>query len=266
VMGDITLGQYYPGDSPLHKADPRVKILMSLALMIIVFVIDNLLCLSFALVFSVFAVMVSKVPLSYAFKGLKPVLIIILFTMVLNVFFSEGTPLFTVWKFTVTYEGLMRAVRTALRITVLITGSSLVTLTTTPIMLTDAIEKLLNPLKKIKVPVHEIAMMMSIALRFIPVLMEETQKIIKAQTARGADFDTGNLFQKAKSFIPVLVPLFISAFRRADDLATAMEARCYRGGENRTRLKQLKMTKMDLYVSFVFVSVMLLIMLADFFL
>ena len=160
----------------------------------------------------------------------------------------------------------MRAVRTALRITVLITGSSLVTLTTTPIMLTDAIEKLLNPLKKIKVPVHEIAMMMSIALRFIPVLMEETQKIIKAQTARGADFDTGNLFQKAKSFIPVLVPLFISAFRRADDLATAMEARCYRGGENRTRLKQLKMTKMDLYVSFVFVSVMLLIMLADFFL
>ena len=146
----------------------------------------------------------------------------------------------------------------------MITGSSLVTLTTTPIMLTDAIEKLLNPLKKIKVPVHEIAMMMSIALRFIPVLMEETQKIIKAQTARGADFDTGNLFQKAKSFIPVLVPLFISAFRRADDLATAMEARCYRGGENRTRLKQLKMTKMDLYVSFVFVSVMLLIMLADF--
>ncbi len=264
MIGDITLGQYYPGNSVVHKADPRVKIIMSLLLMVIVFLTDNLLSLSLALVFSILAVYASKVPLSYAFKGLKPVMIIILFTVVLNVFFSDGTPWFTIWKLTVTYEGVMRAIRTALRITVLITGSSLVTLTTTPLLLTDGIEKLLNPLKKIKVPVHEIAMMMSIALRFIPVLMEETQKIIKAQTARGADFDTGNIFQKAKSFIPVLVPLFISAFRRADDLATAMESRCYRGGENRTRMKQLRMTKIDLVVSGVFVLGLILMMIPDF--
>lgn len=266
MIGDITLGQFYPGDSVIHRSDPRVKIIMSLVLMIVIFIVDNLLCLSLALAFSILAVYVSKVPLSYAFKGLRPVLVIILFTVVLNVFFSDGTPLFTIWKLTVTYEGLMRAIQTALRITVLIIGSSLVTLTTTPILLTDGIEKLLNPLKKIKVPVHEIAMMMSIALRFIPVLMEETQKIIKAQTARGADFDTGNLFQKAKSFIPVLVPLFISAFRRADDLATAMESRCYRGGENRTRMKQLKMTQIDLYVSGVFTLFIILILIPDFFL
>lgn len=265
MIGDITLGQYYPGESAVHRADPRLKIIMSLLLMILVFLTDNLISLSFALLLSILAVVVSKVPLSFAFKGLKPVMVIILFTVVLNVFFSDGTPMFTIAnRITVTYEGVMRAIRTALRITVLITGSSLMTLTTTPLLLTDGIEKLLNPLKKIRVPVHEIAMMMSIALRFIPVLMEETQKIIKAQTARGADFDTGNLFQKARSFIPVLVPLFISAFRRADDLATAMESRCYRGGENRTRMKQLKMTRNDLYVTGVFVLGAILIFVPDF--
>ncbi len=262
MIGDITLGQFYPGDSILHRADPRIKIVISLVLMVIVFILNNILCLALALGFSIYAVYISKVPLSYAFKGLKPVLIIIMFTVVLNVFFSEGTPWFTIWKITVTYEGVLRAVRTALRITVLITSSSLVTLTTTPILLTDGIEKLLNPLKKVRLPVHEIAMMMSIALRFIPVLMEETQKIIKAQTARGADFDTGNIFQKAKSFIPVLVPLFISAFRRADDLAVAMESRCYRGGENRTKMKQLQMSQIDLYISIaVFLFCLLLIAL-----
>lgn len=258
MIGDITLGQYYPGDSPFHRSDPRIKIVMALVLMVFVFIFDNIPVLGMALVFSIFSVYASKIPLSYAFKGLKPVMIIILFTVVLNVFFSEGTPLYTIGKITVTYEGVIRAVKMALRITVLITSSSLVTLTTTPIMLTDGIEKLLNPLKKIKVPVHEIAMMMSIALRFIPVLMEETQKIIKAQSARGADFDTGNIFQKAKSFIPVLVPLFVSAFRRADDLATAMESRCYRGGENRTRMKELHMTKVDFKISSAFIAFLVL--------
>jgi len=253
MIRDITIGQYFPGDSVLHRADPRIKIIWTLLFMVLIFLVDTFFGYLMLMLFMALVIVVSGVPFKYTLKGLKPVIIIILFAAVINVFTVPGRPIFEYGFLHPTFEGVIEAIKITFRLVLLISGASLLTLTTTPILLTDGLEKLMEPMKKIGVPTHEIAMMMSIALRFIPTLLEETEKIIKAQSARGADFDTGNIIQRAKSFIPVLVPLFVSAFRRADELATAMEARCYRGGEGRTRMKQLKLTKVDLKVSAVMI-------------
>ena len=240
MLRDITIGQYYDVESVVHKLDPRTKIIATVVYIISLFCVKNILGFLLAGIGLLAAVKLARIPLRFILRGLKTVMVLLLFTVVLNIFLVEGTAIVQ-WGFiSITREGIYTAVFMAARRVLLIIGCSMMTLTTTPIQLTDGIERLLRPLKKIKVPVHDIAMMMSIALRFIPILMEETDKIMKAQTARGADFESGGLVQKAKSLIPVLVPLFISAFRRADDLATAMEARCYHGDEGRTRMKELK--------------------------
>ncbi|MDD2980083.1 MAG: energy-coupling factor transporter transmembrane component T [Hespellia sp.] len=240
MIRDITIGQYYPAKSILHRLDPRVKIVCTLLFLISLFLNKNVISYALATVFLFCVIKLSKVPFKFIMKGLKPIIMILMITVVLNLFLtSGGDVLFQVWKLKVTEEGLRTAVYMAIRLIYLIMGSSLMTFTTTPNALTDGIEKLLHPLNKIKVPVHEIAMMMSIALRFIPILLEETDKIMKAQIARGADLESGNILQKAKSMIPILVPLFVSAFRRANDLAMAMESRCYRGGDGRTKMKPL---------------------------
>ena len=251
MLKDITLGQYIHGDSVLHKADPRVKIILTILLMIVLFVINTYTEFLMLSAFTVLTIIVSGIPFKYTIKGLKPIIIIVIFTGIINLLFSKGTPIFKFWYIQVTYEGVEVTIKMALRLILIVTGASLLTLTTTPIVLTDGVEKLLGVFKRFGLPAHEIAMMMTIALRFIPTLLEETDKIMKAQASRGADFDTGNLIERAKSFIPVLVPLFISAFRRADELALAMESRCYRGGEGRTRLRQLKLTRSDLHISLV---------------
>lgn len=249
-MNNITIGQYIPGDSIIHRADPRTKIILSIVFMAMIFLVNSFWTFIAVTLFTILSVLISGVPLKYTLKGLKPLLLIIVFTAVINIFTTGGTPISNIVPLKyITYEGLILAVRLALRLALIIISGSLLTFTTTPILLTDGIEKLLNPFKRIGIPAHELAMMMSIALRFIPTLLEETDKIMKAQAARGADFDTGNLVQRAKSFVPVLVPLFVSAFRRADELATAMEARCYRGGSGRTRMRQLKLTSDDLKIS-----------------
>lgn len=251
MIKDITIGQYIPGNSFIHKLDPRVKILISIIYIVDLFIVNNFRGYIFIVIFTFLCIAVSKVKFSYIYKGLKPILILALITAVLNVFMTTGVnpPLFK-WKFITVYrEGIVLAVFMVLRLVFLIIGTSLLTLTTSPIELTDGIEKLLNPMRKIGLPAHELAMMMTIALRFIPTLMDETDKIMKAQMARGADFESGNLVNRAKSLIPILVPLFISSFRRADELAMAMEARCYRGGEGRTRMKQLKITNKDFIAS-----------------
>lgn len=245
MLRDITLGQYYPADSVIHKLDPRVKLFGTLIYIISLFVFKGLPAFILAAIFLVVLIKLSKVPFSYMVKGLKTIVLIMLFAAVFNLFLTPGTKLVSFWIFTITYEGLKNAVVMMVRLIFLIIGTSLMTLTTTPNELTDGLEKALSPLKYIKVPVHEIAMMMSIALRFIPILIEETDKIMKAQMARGADFEYGNLIQKAKNMVPLLVPLFVSAFRRANDLAMAMEARCYRGGEGRTKMKPLHYQKRD---------------------
>lgn len=245
MLRDITLGQYYPADSVIHKLDPRVKLFGTLIYIISLFVFKGLPAFILAAIFLVVLIKLSKVPFSYMVKGLKTIVLIMLFVAVFNLFLTPGTKLVSFWIFTITYEGLKNAVVMMVRLIFLIIGTSLMTLTTTPNELTDGLEKALSPLKYIKVPVHEIAMMMSIALRFIPILIEETDKIMKAQMARGADFEHGNLIQKAKNMVPLLVPLFVSAFRRANDLAMAMEARCYRGGEGRTKMKPLHYQKRD---------------------
>ncbi len=246
MLKDITLGQYFPGSSPLHRMDPRSKLLILILYIVTIFVIKGffpyLICV-FALAF---AVIVSTIPPKMVLRSLKPILIIVLFTGLLNLFYTPGVELFRVWIFKVTREGLATAATMALRIMLLVASTSLLTYTTSPMALTDALENLLGPLKKIKVPVHEFAMMMSIALRFIPTLIEETNKIMSAQKARGADFESGNLFSRAKALVPVLVPLFVSAFRRAEELATAMECRLYHGGEGRTRLHTLHYGRVDL--------------------
>ncbi|MCI8630960.1 MAG: energy-coupling factor transporter transmembrane protein EcfT [Firmicutes bacterium] len=246
MIRDITLGQYYPGDSLIHKLDPRVKIITTIAYIAALFIADGFIGLatSAAVIFIVIAV--SRVPLSFIMRGLKPIFFIIIFTFVINMFMIQGETLVSLfWGLKITKEGLRTAVFMAVRLVLLIMGSSLLTLTTKPISLTDGIESLLRPLKVIKVPAHELAMMMTIALRFIPTLLEETDKIMKAQQARGADFESGNIFHRAKSLIPILVPLFISAFRIAQELAMAMEARCYHGGDNRTRMNAMKMRTWD---------------------
>lgn len=252
MIKDITIGQYVPGDSFIHKLDPRVKILISLIYIVDLFIVSNFKGYIFITAFTLVAIIVSKVPFRYIYKGLKPILILVLITAILNILMTEGEnpPLYH-WGFITIYkEGLILAAFMILRLVFLIIGTSLLTLTTSPIELTDGIEKLLNPFKKVGIPAHELAMMMTIALRFIPTLMDETDKIMKAQMARGADFESGNLIKRARNLIPILVPLFISSFRRADELAMAMEARCYKGGEGRTRMKQLKFTNRDFVASF----------------
>ena len=239
MIRDITIGQYYPADSVIHRLDPRVKLAGTLIFIISLFLFSSFLGYVVAAAFLFAVLRMSKVPLKFILKGLKAIFILLLFTVVFNLFLTKGTPIFEVGPIAVTWEGLRTAVFMAVRLVFLIIGSSLMTLTTTPNQLTDGMETGLAPLKKIHVPVHEISMMMSIALRFIPILLEETGKIMKAQSARGADFESGNLVQKAKSLIPILVPLFVSAFRRANDLAMAMEARCYHGGDGRTKMKPL---------------------------
>ena len=246
MLKDITLGQYYPVESPVHRLDPRVKILLTIAFIVGVFLAKSLLGFLPVIAFIVLAAYASHLPLKLLAKGLKPLRFILIFTFLLNLFFSPGdTVLVHVWRIQITLEGLLTALRFSARLVFLVTGASLLTLTTPPVVLTDGLERVLGPLKVVHVPVHEISMMMSIALRFIPILLEETDKIMKAQIARGADFDNGNLIQKAKNMVPLLVPLFLSAFRRANDLAMAMEARCYRGGEGRTKMKPLLYEKRD---------------------
>lgn len=241
MIRDITIGQYYPAESRIHRLDPRVKIVCTLIFLVSLFIQYSLLGYVIATLFLGTVIRLSKVPLKFILKGLKPIVILLLFTVVMNLFLTrDGETLIHFWIFTVTTGGLRTSVLMAVRLMYLVAGSSIMTFTTSPNGLTDGMERLLHPLNKINVPVHEVAMMMSIALRFIPILLEETDKIMKAQIARGADFESGNIIQRAKSMIPILVPLFVSAFRRANDLAMAMEARCYHGGEGRTKMKPLR--------------------------
>ena len=252
MIRDITLGQYYPANSVLHRLDPRVKFVGTLLFIISVFVFHTFPGYAVATIFLAAMIGISKVPVKFMFKGLKAIFIILLITVLFNMMLTPGEVLWKLGFFKVTREGLIMAGKMAIRLTYLVIGSSIMTLTTTPNQLTDGLESLLGPLKKIKVPVHEIATMMSIALRIIPILLEETDKIMKAQIARGADFESGNIIQKAKSMVPLLVPLFISAFRRANDLAMAMEARCYNGGEGRTQMKPLRYHSRD-YIAYLIV-------------
>ena len=245
MLKDITIGQYFPGSSFIHRLDPRVKIILTIAYIVMLFVVSNAIGFLIGIALLIVSYAVAKIPAKMMLKGIKPIIPIVIFTGILNLFFVSGTPIFE-WGFLkITYEGLRLAVIMAIRILALIAGASLLTYTTSPIELTDAIESLLKPLKVLRFPVHELAMMMTIALRFIPTLIEETDKIMSAQKARGADFESGNLLQRAKALVPILIPLFISAFRRADDLAMAMECRCYHGGEGRTKLHVLRYQRRD---------------------
>ncbi len=248
MLSDITLGQYFPGNSFIHRLDPRCKILMIVAYIVGIFLVDNLIGYGLFGIFLAVCVINSRVPLKFMVKGLKPVMFFIVLTGLFNLFLTNSGKELWNWKFLkITDMGLENALSMVLRLFFLIMGTSLLTFTTSPIMLTDGIESILSPFGKIGLPHHEIAMMMSIALRFIPTLVEETDKIIKAQTARGADFESGNIFRRIKAMVPILIPLFISAFRRADDLATAMECRCYRGGKGRTKLRVLKVGMIDVF-------------------
>lgn len=245
MIRDITIGQYYPADSVIHRLDPRVKLAGTMVFLISLFLFQSFSGYVVATLFLGMVIKISRVPLKFMLKGLKAIFLLLFLSVIFNLFLTEGTPIFEIGIFRITWEGLRMAVFMAIRLVYLILGTSIMTLTTTPNDLTDGLEKALRPLGKLHVPVHEIAMMMSIALRFIPILLEETDKIMKAQMARGADFETGNLIKRARSMIPILVPLFISAFRRANDLAMAMEARCYHGGEGRTKMKPLIYKKRD---------------------
>ena len=245
MLRDITLGQYYPADSVIHRLDPRTKLLGTLLFIISLFCMDSAWGYGLAALFLAMTIRLSKVPLKFMVRGLKAVLVLLLISVSFNLFLTPGREIFRLGFLKITWEGLRTAVFMAVRLIFLVLGSSVMTLTTTPNELTDGLEKGLGFLKKVGVPVHEVAMMMSIALRFIPILIEEADKIMKAQMARGADFESGNIVQRAKSMVPLLVPLFISAFRRATDLAMAMEARCYRGGEGRTKMKPLRYHRRD---------------------
>lgn len=245
MLKDVTIGQFFPGKSPIHRMDPRVKIVLVMALIVALFLADGVVSYALMIGFLLAVIWISKIQARMVVKGLKPILFIISFTAVLNLFYTPGD---YIWQFGflhISKQGIFVAVKMVLRIMLLIIGTSMLTYTTSPIQLTDGLERLLSPLKKVHAPVHELSMMMSIALRFIPTLIEETEKIISAQKARGADFESGNLIQRAKAMIPILVPLFISAFRRADELAVAMECRLYRGDVGRTRMKQLKVSGVD---------------------
>ena len=261
MLRDITLGQYYQTESVIHRLDPRVKLVGTICYIISLFLVNNVWGYLIAALFLAAMIKLSNVPFKFMVKGMKAIVFLLLITVVFNMFLTPGEPLVTFWKLTITKEGFRLAVMMAIRLSFLIVGSSVMTLTTTPNNLTDGMEDLMKPLRKIKVPVHEIAMMMSIALRFIPILLEETDKIMKAQIARGADFESGNIIKKAKAMVPLLVPLFISAFRRANDLAMAMEARCYRGGDGRTKMKPLIYKKAD-RIGYVVLAVYLIICLS----
>jgi len=247
MLKDITLGQYFPGNSVIHRLDPRTKLIILVVYIVALFLAVSWVTYGIMLAFLVACIVVSKVPLSAFIKGMKPLIFILAFTALLNLFLTAGeTVLVSFWIITITLEGVLRAFFMLIRILLLVTGTFLLTYTTSPISLTDGLETLLNPLKRLRVPVHELSMMMCIALRFIPTLIEETDKIMSAQKARGADFESGKLIQRVRALIPILVPLFIGAFRRADELATAMECRCYQGGEGRTKMKLLRYRLQDL--------------------
>lgn len=248
MLKDITIGQYFPGDTIIHKLDPRIKIIIIGLFITTLFFINSFYPYILIVAFIGTVIKIANLPFKFIVKGLKPLMMIIFITLAINIFMTKGEILYKLGPLVVTKEGLSQAVFMALRLIFLITGTSLLTLTTSPIALTDGIEKLLSPFKKIGLPAHELAMMMTIALRFIPTLLEETDKIMKAQMARGADFESGNILNRAKNLVPLLVPLFINAFRRADELATAMESRCYRGGDNRTRLNELKLKRSDMVI------------------
>lgn len=264
MLSDITIGQFFPGRSVVHRLDPRIKLVVTFSYIIAVFIPKNWVGLGAAVAFLVASVLLSRIPMKLIFKGLKPVIPLLLFTAIINLFYVGGTPILEFWIIKITLEGIFTAVFIAVRILCLIVASSLLTYTTSPTTLTDALERLMSPLRYIKVPVHEIAMMMTIALRFIPTLIEETDKIISAQKARGADMESGNLLQRAKALIPILVPLFVSSFRRAYELATAMECRCYHGGDGRTRMKQLHLTMRDYLTLLVTIVLITGIVLSNF--
>ena len=260
AIKDITLGQFYPKDSKIHSLDARTKIIGTVVYLVALFLVNNFLGFAIAALALVTVVAISKVPFKFISKGLKPIMILIIFTMLVNMFATPGEVIFTIWKLKLTKEGIIRAIFMAIRLVLLIFGSSLLTLTTKPIELTDGLERLMSPLRVIGLPAHELAMMMTIALRFIPTLLDETDKIMKAQSSRGADFESGNLIERAKGLVPLLVPLFVSAFRIAGDLAMAMEARCYRGGDGRTRMNEMKFGKADL-ISFIILVVYLAVII-----
>lgn len=264
MLKDITLGQYFPINSFLHKLDPRTKILVFILDIVAIFLAQTVQSYVVMILFTFFFMISSKVPLKMYIKGLKPILYIIIFTAVLNLFLTDGTdlPVFG-YSIGITVEGVFVAAKMAIRLVLLIIGSSALTYTTSPMALTDGIEKLLKPFSRIGFPTHELAMMMSIAIKFVPTLIEETDKIIKAQQARGASFDTGSIFKRAKALIPMLVPLFISAFRRADDLAVAMESRCYTGGDGRTRLREIRFTMTDLVGAMIFLAFFACVIVLD---
>lgn len=243
MLKDVTLGQFFPGDTVVHRLDPRTKLILVILYIVGLFCAYDWVSYALVLAVTISAIAASRIKAKTILRGLKPLIFIIVLTAALNIFYTDGTPIIPGWI--ITWEGIKKAFLLVLRIMMLISGTFLLTYTTSPIALTDGLEMLLNPLKKIKIPVHEMAMIMSMALRFIPTLTEETDKIMSAQKARGADFETGSLLQRAKALLPILVPLFVSAFRRADELAVAMESRCYHGGQGRTRMKTLKMAGRD---------------------
>ena len=261
-MLEITIGQYYQTDSVMHRLDPRTKIVLTFVYILSLFIFENPAVYAVAALFLIIEIILSRIPILYMVKGLKPVAFLLAFTVAVNLFFTGGQELFSFWIFTVTIEGIKRSSYLIGRLIFLVLASNLMTLTTAPVSLTNALEYLMRPLKLFKVPVHEVAMMMSIALRFIPILVDEANKIMKAQMARGADFDSGNIIKKTKSFVPIIIPLFVSAFRRANNLAQAMEARCYNGGEGRTRLNPLKYRRGDVvaYVLLVIYAVLIVLM------
>lgn len=266
MLKDITIGQYIAGNSPIHKMDARVKIIAVLLFIVLLFVIRGVYEYALITLFLAFVIKLSKVPFKFMVRGLKTMLVILVFTVLINVLLTDGTSIFSLdlkfFTLRVTYEGIKMGFYMLLRLVYLVIGTSVLTLTTSPLMLTDGIERLLKPLRVIKVPSHEIAMMMTIAIRFIPTIAEETDKIMKAQTARGADFESGSILRRAKAMIPLLVPLFVSSFRRADELAVAMDARCYHGGTNRTRMKEMRVGRYDAYAGVVFlIFVAVLVML-----
>lgn len=254
MIGNITLGQYIPGTSVLHKLDPRTKIIWTILFMFAVFMMRSWQEYVMMGAFTAILIMSSGVPVKQTLRGIKPLLLVLIITGIINIFFVSGTSLIVIGPVRITYEGIYLAIKVFFRLVMLVIIASLMTFTTTPMSMTDGIEKLMKPFEIIGVPAHEIAMMMSIALRFIPTLLEEAERIMKAQSSRGADFETGNIISRIKSFIPILVPLFVSAFKRADELAEAMESRCYRGGTGRTKLKEISFTKLDLMISLVGIS------------
>ena len=267
MLKNITLGQYYPGNSPIHRMDPRMKIYLTIAYIVSVFLVKDLVGYALAFLFLLGIAKIAEINLGFLMRGIKALRFIIVFTFVINLLFSTGETVLFSWGFLkLTKEGLQNAVFFSLRLVFLVMGTSMLTLTTSPVVLTDGLERMMRPLSKLRFPSHELAMMMTIALRFIPTLLEEADKIMKAQMARGADFESGNLIARAKAMIPLLVPLFVGAFRRATDLAMAMEARCYRGGEHRTRMKELGYTRVDFIALIVMAAFIAVIVLQGMFL